>query len=122
MAEPSAVPGPDDLLMFRIEDREFGLPIGPVVEVVLHLGATPVPLAGPAIEGILPLRGRMVTVVDTRRGIGMPPRRGESKAQVIVVDWAGERVGLVVDSVIRVTRPREGVTILDLETLLGSLS
>jgi purine-binding chemotaxis protein CheW len=108
--------------MFRLDDRDFGLPIAPVVEIVRHRGATPVPLAGPAVEGIVGLRGRMVTIVDTRRGIGMSPRRPDSKAQVIVVDWAGERFGLVVDSVIRVTRQGEGVTVLDLGTLLRSLS
>lgn len=120
--EPSVVPGPDGFLMFRLGDREFGLPIAPVVEIVRHEGATPVPPAGPAIEGILGLRGRMVTIVDTRRGIGMSPRRHDSKAQVIVVDWAGERFGLVVDSVIRVTRQGEGVTVFDLDTLLRHLS
>lgn len=116
------MPGPDGLLMFRLDDRDFGLPIAPVVEIVRHQAVTPVPLAGPAVEGIFALRGRMVTIVDTRRGIGMSPRLRDSKAQVVVIDWAGERFGLVVDAVIRVTRLGEGVTVLDLGTLLRSLS
>ena len=115
------VPGPDGLLMFRLDDRDFGLPIATVVEIVRHQGATPVPRAGPAVEGIVGLRGRMVTIVDTRRGIGMSPRLPDAKAQVVVVDWAGERFGLVVDSVIRVTRQGEGIAVLDLGALLRSI-
>ena len=118
----SLVPGSDGLLTFRLDDREFGLPIAPVVEIVRHRDATPVPRAGPAVEGILALRGRMVTIVDLRRPLGFPPRQRDSMAHVIVVDTAGDRFGLVVDSAIRVTRRLDGVTVLDLDTLLRDLS
>jgi purine-binding chemotaxis protein CheW len=118
----SLVPGPDGLLTFRLDGREFGLPITPVVEIVRHRDATPVPRARPAVEGILALRGRMVTIVDLRRPLGLPARRRDSMAHVIVVDIAGDRFGLVVDSALRVTRRRDGVTVLDLDALLRDLS
>ena len=115
-------PGPDGVLAFSVEGRELGVPIGQVVEIVRHRDATPVPHAGPVVEGILALRGRIVTVVDVRRGLGLPPRSPGSTAQVIVVESAGDHVGLVVDSVTRVAgRPGE-VTVLDLDALLKEIA
>jgi len=118
----SAAGGPDSVLAFTVDGREFGVPIGAVVEIIRHRVATPVPRAGPAVEGILALRGWIVTVVDVRRGLGLPPRRPGSTAQVIVMESAGDRLGLVVDSVTRVERPPRGITILDLDAVLKEIS
>ena len=114
--------GPHGVLAFMVEGRELGVPIGQVVEIIRHRDAAPVPHAGPAVEGILALRGRIVTVVDLRRGLGLPPRSPGSRAQVIVIDSAGDRLGLVVDSVTRVTAQPGEVTVLDLDALLKDIS
>ncbi len=90
------------LLVFAIEAQEYALPLEPIVEIVPFRPPTPVPGAGPGIVGILPLRGRMVTVVDSRRCLGLPQRDEPRKAQVIVLREAGELLGLVVDTVARV--------------------
>jgi purine-binding chemotaxis protein CheW len=117
-----AAGGPDGVLAFTIDGREFGVPIGAVVEIIRHRVATPVPRARPAVEGILALRGWIVTVVDVRRGLGLKPRQPGSTAQVIVMESAGDRLGLVVDSVTRVERPPRGITILDLDAVLKEIS
>jgi len=90
------------VLAFTIESREFALPLAPIVEITRYRVATPVPHIEPAIEGILPLRGRMMTLLDVRRYLSRPPRVAGSSAQVIVVESAGDLLGLVVDSVSRV--------------------
>lgn len=90
------------LLIFAIGGQEFAVPIEPIVEIVRHRPPTPVPGADPSVEGILPLRGRMVTVIDARRRLGLGGRERSGGAQVIVMDDAGEWVGLVVDAVARV--------------------
>ena len=118
----SVAPGPDGALASTVDGRELGVPIGPVVEIVTHRGATPVPHARPAVEGILALRGRIITVVDVRRGLGLPPRRPGSAAQVIVIESAGDHLGLVVDSVTRVVGQPGEVTVLNLDALLKEIS
>lgn len=90
------------VLAFTIESRAFALPLDPIVEITRYGGATPVSHPEPAIEGILPLRGRMVTLLDVRRVLERPARAPGSTAQVIVVETAGDLLGLVVDSVSRV--------------------
>jgi purine-binding chemotaxis protein CheW len=108
-----AVGGSDRVLVFTVAGRELAVPIGSVLEILGHRGTAPVPHADPAVEGILPLRGRMVTVVDVRRRLGLPPRRAGSKAQVIVIEESGDLLGLVVDVVTRVAPLPAGIAILD---------
>jgi len=93
---------PERFLIFMLEAQEYGLPLDAVVEVAAYRRPTPVPGADEAVEGITPLRGRMLTVIDTRRRLGLGPRAGGGLAKMIVVREAEELVGLVVDAVIRV--------------------
>ena len=93
---------PGRILVFVVDGQEYGVTLEPIVEIVRHRGATPVPYADPAIEGIVPLRGRMVTLFDLRRCLDRPARPSERSAQVVVIDSSGDLLGLVVDSVNRV--------------------
>ncbi|MFQ5878092.1 MAG: chemotaxis protein CheW [Acidobacteriota bacterium] len=100
---PARRAGTDErLLIFRLGGQEFGIPLDSIVEIIRHRPPTPVPGAGGAVEGILALRGRMVTVFDARRRLGLEPRAGGGGARVIVLDDRGELVGLVVDGEARV--------------------
>ena len=90
------------ILVFVVDGQEYGVTLEPIVEIVRHRGATPVPYADPTIEGIVPLRGRMVTLFDLRRCLDRPARPAERSAQVVVIDSSGDLLGLVVDSVNRV--------------------
>jgi purine-binding chemotaxis protein CheW len=114
--------GSDRVLLFTVDGRELAVPIGSVLEIIGHRGAASVPRADPAVEGILPLRGRMVTVVDVRRGLGLPSRPVGSKAEVIVIDSSGDLLGLVVDAVTRVAATPVEVPILDPADLLKGTS
>ena len=77
----------------------FGLPIGRVQDVFVPDAITQVPLASPEIAGVLNLRGRIVTAVDMRRRLGLPPIEGASHRHAVGVEQGGEAYGLIVDSV-----------------------
>ena len=49
----------------------FGLPILRVQDVFLPERITRVPLAPPEVAGVLNLRGRIVTLIDMRRSLGL---------------------------------------------------
>lgn len=55
-----------DILVFEIDDRQFGLPADAVIEVVRAVTPMPVPRSPSAIMGIINLRGRVVPVINTR--------------------------------------------------------
>ena len=64
------------LLIFRLGDDEFGLPIGVVDEVTrMPSQITKVPNTPAFLEGVFNLRGQVVPVVDQRRRFGMAAAR-----------------------------------------------
>lgn len=104
-ADPVATPSagmPATMLIFLIDGREYALPIDAVVEVAGYRPPTAVPGARPGILGILPLRGKMVTVIDGRSCLGLPGAGTGGEARLIVLRDGNEWVGLRVDGVRRV--------------------
>jgi purine-binding chemotaxis protein CheW len=77
----------------------FGLPILRVQDVFIPERLTRVPLAPPEVAGVLNLRGRIVTLIDMRRSLGLEERKGEGQPMAIGVERAGESYGLLIDSV-----------------------
>jgi purine-binding chemotaxis protein CheW len=77
----------------------FGLPILHVQDVFAPERLTHVPLAPPEIAGLLNLRGRIVTLIDMRRRLGLTGAESEYAAMAIGVESHGESYGLLVDSV-----------------------
>lgn len=77
----------------------FGLPIARVLDVFEPERITRVPLAPPEIAGVLNLRGRIVTAIDMRRRLDLPPRGHGEKTMAIGIERHGESYGLLVDEV-----------------------
>jgi len=77
----------------------FGLPILRVQDVFIPERLTRVPLAPPEVAGVLNLRGRIVTLIDMRRSLGLEARKNEGQPMAIGVERAGESYGLLIDSV-----------------------
>lgn len=81
-----------------IADQLFGIPISRVHDVFEVERMTRVPLAPAEIAGVLNLRGRVVTALDMRKRLGLPPRENAKKQMAIGLDHDGEAYGLLVDS------------------------
>ena len=82
-----------------IGDQLFGLPISRVQDVFMPDRITRVPLAEPEIAGVLNLRGRIVTAVDMRRRLGLPPRSDDGPPMAVGIELRGESYGLLIDTV-----------------------
>jgi purine-binding chemotaxis protein CheW len=77
----------------------FGLPISRVQDVFMPDRLTRVPLAPPEIAGVLNLRGRIVTTIDMRRRLGLPPRNDNKPSMAVGIELRGESYGLLIDTV-----------------------
>jgi purine-binding chemotaxis protein CheW len=77
----------------------FGLPIRQVQDVFAPGRVTRVPLAPPEIAGVLNLRGRIVTLIDLTRRLGLQAEAGKRSAMAIGVESRGESYGLMIDSI-----------------------
>lgn len=88
-----------EYVSMAVAGQMFGIPVLAVQDVLGEQRITRVPLAAPEIAGMLNLRGRIVTAIDMRRRLGLPPRAAGGTAMNVVVERGGELYSLVVDSV-----------------------
>jgi purine-binding chemotaxis protein CheW len=77
----------------------FGLPISRVQDVFMPDRVTRAPLSAPEIAGVLNLRGRIVTAIDMRRRLGLPPRTDDKPSMAVGIELKGESYGLLIDTV-----------------------
>jgi purine-binding chemotaxis protein CheW len=108
----TAVPATSQLATFWLDGDLFGVEVGHVQEVLRSQSITRVPLAPPAVAGLINLRGQVVTAIELRERLGRPPRSEGQEAVVIVVRLHGEAVSLLVDRIADVV----DVDVRDFET------
>lgn len=93
------------LILFKIAGEYFGVDIGIVKEIVPYQDITPVPDAYDFVEGIINLRGKIVTTVDMRKRLQVAktmPR--EKTTRIIILELDGKLMGLIVDMASEIIR------------------
>jgi purine-binding chemotaxis protein CheW len=86
-------------LTLTVAGQTCSIPVLLVRDVLGPQAITPIPLAPAEVAGGLNLRGRIVTAIDLRRRLGLPPADNADKAMSVVVEQAGELYSLIVDQV-----------------------
>lgn len=76
----------------------FGLPISQVHDVFVPESVTRVPMSAPEVAGVLNLRGRIVTAINMRRRLHLPPLEDE-QMMAVGIEYKQESYGLVIDTV-----------------------
>lgn len=101
MTSPSSVPTTtvDRYCTFWVGNQHYGLDVASVREVLQEQSTTAVPAASAVIGGLINLRGEIVTAVDLRYRLQLPPREDEGGSMNIVVNLDDEVISLVVDRV-----------------------
>ncbi len=87
------------VIVFRLEEHEYALPIEHVAQVLRMVAITPVPQATHWLPGVVNLRGRVIPVIDLRTRLGFAPRAPDLRTPIIVADSNGFIVGLIADAV-----------------------
>lgn len=87
---------------FRLEDETYGIEVMSVQEVLRVAEITPVPGAPDYVLGIINLRGNVVTVLDTRKRFGLPPKSTDDSSRIVIIEAGDQVVGMLVDSVAEV--------------------
>ncbi len=84
---------------FFVADLIFGVDVLHVQEVLRFQPMTPVPQAPEVIEGLINLRGQIVTAIDMRRRLQLPKRPEEKAPMNMVVRTSDGAVSLLVDEI-----------------------
>lgn len=84
---------------FFVADLFFGVDVLHVQEVLRSQHMTSVPQAPDVIEGLINLRGQIVTAIDMRRRLLLPPNTSDQASMNMVVRTPDGAVSLLVDEI-----------------------
>ena len=82
-----------------IGEQLFGITINKVHDVFMPDSITRVPLSETEIQGVLNLRGRIVTAIDMRQLLGIEERDNSDTKMAVGIEYKGESYGFIIDNV-----------------------
>ena len=95
---------------FRVGRETYGVPIVSLHEIVRVPEITAVPDAPDYVEGVINLRGKIVSVIDLRKRLGEREITNSRRNRILVVEHNGRLSGLIVDSASEVLKvPAEDI-------------
>jgi purine-binding chemotaxis protein CheW len=83
---------------FQVGRETYGVPITSLHEIVRVPEITAVPDAPEFMEGVINLRGKIVSVIDLRKRFGEKQAASHRRNRILVVEHQGRLCGLIVDS------------------------
>lgn len=88
---------------FKIMNGQYAIPVLEVQEVVKPQRVTPVPLGPDYVDGLINLRGQIVTAINLRVMFGLDRNDNEDAEYMnIIVRWGDGLYALVVDEIMDV--------------------
>lgn len=87
---------------FRLDSETYGINVMQVQEVLRVTEIASVPGAPDYVLGIVNLRGKVVTVIDTRKRFGLSPQDTDDSTRIVIIEVEGQVIGILVDSVAEV--------------------
>jgi len=89
------------LVTFRVAGQEFAFNIFQVERILRYESPAALPKSPDFLEGVLQYQGGPVPVIDLRKRLSVAaPLKDDTR--IIVLDWDGGRIGVVVDAVTEV--------------------
>jgi purine-binding chemotaxis protein CheW len=96
--------GGREILVFEVAGRRFAIAVSEVRELLRAVSIVPLPLSGPALEGVLNLRGQVIPVLDLRARVGLPARAVVPSDHMIVAQSEGRLMAIRVDRALDLVR------------------
>jgi purine-binding chemotaxis protein CheW len=108
---------------FRVGRETYGVPITALHEIVRVPEITAVPDAPEYMEGVINLRGKIVSILDLRKRLGQSEITPSRRNRILVLEHNGRLAGLIVDSASEVLKiPESDVDPPPTEFLEGGLN
>ncbi len=92
------------MVKFNVADEVFGIGITQIHQIIKPQEIFKVPNTPPFIEGLLNLRGRVLTVFNLRKRFNMPDKESDENTKIVIVNTNDLLLGFTVDSVTEIIR------------------
>lgn len=92
------------LVKFHIADEVFGIEIKQIFKILKPQEIFKVPNTPPFIEGLINLRGKVLTVFNLRKRFNMPDKENDEDTKILIVNHDDLLLGFTVDSVSEIVR------------------
>jgi purine-binding chemotaxis protein CheW len=89
-------------VVFRCDDKRYGLPLPQVTAIAQPTSYTRLPGCGADVCGLIAVRGRVITVFDLGVILGGPAAAASADHRLLMLDLGDVRVGGAVDAVIEI--------------------
>ena len=93
---------------FQVGRETYGIPITALHEIVRVPEITAVPDAPAYMEGVINLRGKIVSVLDLRKRFGKSASPLHRRSRILVVEHKGRLAGMIVDEASEVLKIHAG--------------
>jgi purine-binding chemotaxis protein CheW len=89
------------MVVFTLGCEEYAIPITSVQEIIMPQIATRIPKAPEFVEGVINLRGHIISIIDGKRkfSIEVTDERCVKEERIIVIESGNQTIGLTVNSV-----------------------
>ncbi len=95
------------LVVFNLNQEEFGIGITQVKEIIKYREVTKLPHVSDYIEGVTNLRGEVIPIICLRKRFGIEEQEVSQDTRIVIVEVHQSRVGFIVDAVTEVMRMPE---------------
>lgn len=95
------------LVKFYIADEAFGISIKQIFQILKPQEVFKVPNTPPFIEGLINLRGKVMTVFNLRKRFNLPDKENDEDTKILVIRMDEYLLGFTVDSVSEIVRVQE---------------
>lgn len=97
-----------NLVLFKIADKEYGVDIKHVSQVIRMREPVPVPETAHFVEGVISVGGKVVPLINLRKKLGLTSGTFTKTGRIILTETEGHPTGVIVDSVTDVVAIEKG--------------
>lgn len=94
----------EQLVIFNLSGQKYAIPVLITQEIIKMIDVTPIPRSDSFVEGVINLRGRIVPIINLNKRLDLPRSEVTRDTRIIVVEFKGASVGIIVDRVQEVGR------------------
>ena len=74
------------LVKFSVADQNFGISINQIFQIIKPQEVFKVPNTPPFIEGLINLRGKVLTIFDLRKRFSLPEKPHDENTKVLIIN------------------------------------